>query len=179
MIGSDAMNTAKTFALGSLLITFGCGQAPEQTAQVASGIARTVNEVVISEGTPVATADLKIEGMSCEMMCGGAIKKALAALPGIADTEIKFHAADGDHAIVTYDASKVNDTQMVEAVQKINDGAYRVLAIGITKQVKGTANITSDPAPTKAADKNAEVSASVQDLIVPGLLGLLSRIVHI
>ena len=173
------MNTVKTLGLSLLLITFACGQAPEQAAQAPSGIARTMNEVVISEGTPVTTADLKIEGMSCEMMCGGAIKKALAALPGIAETEIKFHATDGDHAIVTYDASKVDDSQMVEAVQKINDGAYKVLAIGITKQVKGTATSTSAPAPVKAADKNAEVSASVQDLIVPGLLGLLSRIVHI
>lgn len=173
------MNTAKTLGLSLLLIAFACGQAPEQAAQATAGIARTTNEVVISEGDPVTTADLKIEGMSCEMMCGGAIKKALAALPGIEGTEIKFHAADGDHAIVTYDATKVNDTQMVEAVQKIHDGAYKVLAIGITKQVKGTANSTSDPEPAKAADKNGEVSASVQDLIVPGLLGLLSRIIHI
>lgn len=173
------MKPIKTLVVAATLLALACGQTPQPAAAV-EGVARTVKEVAISEGDPVTTADLKIEGMSCEMMCGGAIKKAIAALPGIAGTEIKFHATDGDHAIVIYDESKVSDAQLVEAVQKVNDGAYKVLAVNITKQVKeSTAGTHSTSAAAEPNTKEGEVSTSVQDLVVPGLLGLLSRIVRV
>ncbi len=173
------MNTLKPFALATLLTALACGQAPQEAGTLATSVARTVKEVTISEGTPVSIADLKIEGMTCEMMCGGAIKKALATLPGIAGTEIKFQTADGDHAIVTYDEGKVSDEQMIEAVQKANDGAYKVLAVDITKQVKeGNAGVHASRSAAEEGSKNADVSTSVRDLVVPGLLGLLSRIVR-
>ena len=60
------------------------------SAAAVAGVARTVSEVAITSGTPVTFADLSVEGMRCEMMCGGSIKKALAALPGVVGTELKF-----------------------------------------------------------------------------------------
>lgn len=175
------MTPSKYPLLTALLLSVACGQAPSPTALTnAADIARTVSEVVITEGTPVTTADLRIDGMSCEMMCGSAIKKALAGLPGIEATDIEFHEGDeADHAIVTYDESKVNDAQMIEAVQKIHDGAYKVLAISITKQVKGEGTTTPAADPAKTGAQDGEVNASVQDVIIPGLLELLSRVVRL
>lgn len=169
--------------LGTILITgaFACGEAVEPTAPVAD-VARTVSEVIISDGTPVTTADLEIGGMTCMMSCGRAVEKALAALPGVSNTTIQFTDGDAaDHAIVTYDEGKVTDAQLIEAIGKVHDGAYKVVAVKITKQVKG------DGAPVEATDEPAagagEGEVSVEETptmdVIPSLLGLLSRLARI
>lgn len=152
---------------------FACSRpAPVQDAT--AGIERLVEEVVISNGVPVTMADLSIEGMSCEMMCGGAIKKALAKLPGVSGTEIQFTEGDErDHAVVTYDESKVTDADMIAAIHELYDGQYKVLAVKITKQVKNAATITDTE---KAAEANQGVSVlSPAVNVLPGILALLSH----
>lgn len=165
------------FAAGLLLI--GCSQgtpAPDALAAIAPEVARTVIEVPISSGAPVTLADISITGMSCEMMCGGSIKKALAQLPGIAGTEIKFVEGDEqDHAIVTYDESKVTDAQMVEAIQKLHDGQYKVMAVSITKQVRGNDSSTGDGA-VKEEEKGVSASIPPTSAILPSVVALLTRI---
>lgn len=160
------------------LVLTGCGHAPEaRVDSVPAGVARSVQEVVIQSGTPVTLADLSIEGMSCEMMCGSSIKKALAKLPGVSATEITFIEGDElDHAIVTYDESKVTDTELVKAVQALYDGQYKVLAVNVTKQVKATSGAS-------AAQGEAKESRSVNaylptEAIVPSILALLTRILR-
>ncbi len=162
--------------LVTLSLLFACGtNAPEQVASEV-GVDRVVKEVIISSGTPVTMADLSIEGMGCEMMCGGSIKKALAAL-GVEGTEIKMNEAEGpDHAIVTYDDKKITDAQMIEAVQKLHDGQYKVVAVSITKEVIGKSA-------SKGQDKTAEVDGEVsvlspREVVLPSILMLLSRILR-
>ena len=154
----------------------GSGEAAEVAADVA-GAARVVTEQVITEGTPVTFADLSISGMSCEMMTRGAIKKALAQVPGVAGTEIKFVEGDeNDHAIVTYDPAQVSDAQLVEAVQKIHDGQYKVVAVAVTKQVKGDGSASEGEEATGANE--AKVNAELPSLRLPSLLELLSLILR-
>jgi copper chaperone CopZ len=161
------------FLFATLLLS--CSQQPDVTTNtIASGVERTVKEVSIGTGEPVTFADISIDGMSCEMMCGGSIKKALAKLPGIAATEIKFVEGDErDHAIVTYDESKVSDAQMIEAIQGLHDGQYKVLAVEITKQVKG--NSTSATGDKNAEDEGVSVIAPAVSLL-PSILALLTQI---
>src|SRR5690606_35889198 len=99
---------------------------------------RTETTVNIASGVPMATADLSISGMSCEMMCGSMIKGALAKVPGVEKAEIAFH--DGDaigHAKVTYDPAQVDDAELARTVQALADGQYKVESIAVVKQVKG------------------------------------------
>jgi copper chaperone CopZ len=157
----------------SLLI--GCSERPAVTVDtLAAGVERTVKEVAITSGDPITFADLSIEGMSCEMMCGGSIKKALAKLPGVNSTEIKFVEGDErDHAIVTYDETKVSDAQMIEAIQKLHDGQYKVLAVDITKQVKNpSASVSREE---NANNKEVSVIAPAVSLL-PSILALLTQI---
>ena len=151
-------------------------EAPSTDVAVA-GVERTVKEVSISDGTPVTFADLSIEGMSCEMMCGGSIKKALAKLPGIAATEIKFVEGDErDHAIVTYDESKVTDSQMIETIQGLHDGQYKVLAVEITKQVTGPAETHSS---VNVKDQKRVSVSSPAIVVLPSILALLTQIMRL
>ncbi|HMC97999.1 MAG TPA: heavy-metal-associated domain-containing protein, partial [Flavobacteriales bacterium] len=123
------------------------------------------------------TADLTIEGMSCEMMCGGSIRKALAAL-GVEGTEIKMSEGDApDHAIVTYNESKVTDAQMVEAIQKLHDGQYTVKAVSITKQVLGSA-ATKNEGPKTEEEKGVSAYSSRTSTVLTGVLAILTRILR-
>jgi len=169
---------ARLFLLTAAAVTllFACGtNAPEPVAAI-PGVERTVKEVAITSGEPVTMADLSIEGMSCEMMCGGSIKKALAKL-GVTGTEIKMNEAEGpDHAIVTYDDSKITDTQMIEAIQKLHEGQYKVLAVTVTKEVKGASTSNSE-AKQEGEDEGVSVSVPKQ-VVLPSILAILSRILR-
>lgn len=151
--------------------------SPETVSSAAAGVTRSVTEVLVS-GTPVTMADLSIEGMTCEMMCGGSIKKALAKLPGVNATDIAFtEDATADHAIVTFDAAQVSEAEIVKTVEALHDGQYKVSAIAITKQVQGApaADATDEP----AEKVQAQVSASLPELVLPSVFGVLSRLLRI
>lgn len=62
---------------------------------------------------------LEIGGMSCGH-CVGAVKKALASLPGVQVDDVQI-----GRATIDYDPAKVQDTQIREAV---DDAGYEVLA---------------------------------------------------
>ena len=59
------MNKPALFILIAALAA--CGEATVQQTETAADVARTVNEVAITSGTPVTLADLSIEGMTCAM----------------------------------------------------------------------------------------------------------------
>ena len=163
--------------LAVAFILGGCSSHTEETATTnASAPARTVAETVISEGTPITSADLSITGMTCSMGCGNMIKSALAKLPGVTNAEVIFNEGDAaNHAIVTYDPAKVSDADMVKAVEGLEDGQYKVLAVGITKQV-----LKTGASEATEAEKSEEVNASVmEDVVVPSLFGLLARLLRI
>jgi copper chaperone CopZ len=175
------MKTHLPILVAILLVISSCGSAPDATdvaAQAAiAGVERVVTEVAISEGAPVTMADLSIDGMSCEMMCGGSIKKALAKLPGVSGTEIKYVEGDErDHAIVTYDPAQVTDAQMVEAIQALHEGQYKVLAVNITKQVLAPGGAAGDANTTKE-DKAVSVR-DASSTVLPSILALLTQILR-
>lgn len=143
----------------------------------AAGIERVVTDQVINAGVPVTTADLAIDGMSCEMMCGGSIKKALARLPGISGTEIAFVEGDErDHAIVTYDPSQVSDAQMIDAIHALHEGQYQVKTVHITRQVLASGEEGASPA---ASGDAASVEVFLpRPAVLPSLVALLSQLLR-
>ena len=175
------MILARILSVVSVISLFACCRPAEvataDSAAAAANIERTVIDTEITSGTPVTFADLKIEGMTCEQMCGGSIKKALAALPGIASTKIDFDGKDGDHAVVTYDPAMVSDEQMIQAIHALHEGQYKVLAVSITKQVK-VEGAAAEEENKGAAEVSAEVQAAAATAvaIVPSIFELLSKI---
>jgi copper chaperone CopZ len=169
------MHSNRLFLAAGIALLMGCSGASNAPEQAAGAIARTVQEVAITSGEPVTIADLSIEGMSCEMMCGGAIKKALAKL-GAQATEIKMSEDDSpNHAIVTYDGARLSDAQLVEAIQALHDGQYKVVSIAITKQVKGGSGSAEQP---KAEEKSVSVLAP-KAIVLPSILALVGRLLRV
>lgn len=153
-----------------------CGEASVPATESAANVARTVSEVAITSGTPVTLADLSIEGMTCAMGCGSTIKSALAKLPGVTDMQVDFTDADqANHVVVTYDPAQVSDADLVKVVQSIHDGMYKVMAVGITKQVLKQG---ASDAPAETTE-DAQVNASLESVALPSLVALLQRLVRI
>ncbi len=176
------MNTMRalpllTFALTMLSCGGGTKSGVDGDTGASGSVQRIVKEVSITAGTPVTIADLSIEGMSCAMMCGGSIKKALAGLPGVNTTEIVFNEEEvRDHAIVTYDDALISDQQMIDAVHKLHNGQYKVMAITITKEVKSNGASMDNAPPGK---EQAGVSVySPGAVVLPSVLALLSIILR-
>lgn len=129
----------KPLSLFAIILLAACGHGPaaDQAADATSPVNRTVQEVVITSGEPMATADMDIGGMTCSMMCVGMVKGALSKVPGVTVAEVEYTEGEElGHAKVTYDPAKVDDAQLVGAVRAIADGQYTVPSIAITKQVK-------------------------------------------
>lgn len=165
----------KTFATLLIIGTIACGQGPAETVAVPANVVRTEKEVAITSGSPTTTADLSITGMTCAMGCGGAIKNALAKLPGVSATEIDFTGAEvANHAVVTFDPARISDAELVEAVQAIHDGQYSVKQVDVVKQVMSTGG-----ADAPAAEQEEEVNASLPTINFPSIAGLLSRLLRI
>lgn len=161
-------------------ILVACSGTPTEhaTQAVAASVERTVEEVPVAGVAPTTLADLSIDGMSCEMMCGGSIKKALAKLPGVHSTEIRFVEGDErDHAVVDFDAAQVSDAQMIEAIQKLHDGQYKVVAVKITKQIptagSGKASAAKEDEPQRVSVLNPA------DLVVPGILAVIAHVLRL
>lgn len=166
-------------AIAVLVLSCGRNAAPvDGAAAVATdGIERIVKNEVITSGTPVATADLRIDGMSCMMACGSSIRKALNKVSGVATTEIVFNEGDeADHAIVTFDPTKVNDNDLIQAVHGLYDGQYKVTAITITNQVK-SASANGGASDVGAEDGGVSVHIPASAWL-PGLVGVLTRILR-
>lgn len=170
------MTVQRILSAAGLALLMGCSGTSIQE-QAASAIERTVQEVAISSGEPVTIADLSIEGMSCEMMCGGSIKKALARL-GVGGTEIRMSEDDSpNHAIVTYNDGQLSDAQMIEAIQALHDGQYKVVAVSITKQVKQGSSGKAESA--KPEKEDAVQVYSPREVVLPSVLAILSRILRL
>jgi copper chaperone CopZ len=167
------MNKLNLFLASALLAAACSGPASTDSTITASRTETTVN---ITDGVPMATADMSISGMSCEMMCGSMIKGALVKVPGVEKADVTFH--DGDaigHAKVTYDPAKVNDADLAKTVQALADGQYKVEQIAVVKQVKG--------APAAEAKATAEpdngAHALMPEVEMPNLVGLLMALARI
>lgn len=166
----------KLVLAAAIALVCACGSAPVADIPASSqATVRIEKEEVISTGTPMATADLSIGGMTCAMGCGHTIKNAIATLQGVENTEVAFENAEVDnHVIVTFDPAKVSDAQLVKAVQDIKNGLYTVKQVEVTKQV-----LSSGASPAAEGEAEDEVNASMQELSLPNIFDLLSGLLRI
>lgn len=81
-----------------------------------------------------SVARLEIEGMMCEVACGGKISKELIEVPGVAHAQIDFDAArDVNFAEVEFDPKRVNPEDLASTVSSIAGGKlYAVKTVDVT-----------------------------------------------
>jgi copper chaperone CopZ len=133
------MNVKKYFVSATILLAgaslvAGCSQAAQE-----AGADATPAEVPItrsemaSSGQERFVATLSIEGMGCEMMCGSKISSTLKGIAGVNSTHIDFKGeGELSYAVVEYDAAVTDEQTMINAVNGLANGHYKVKAMQIT-----------------------------------------------
>jgi len=159
-------------------ILMACNAQPKE--QEAAAQAEQLNiertEEVSPTGQEMHVATLTISGMGCQMACGSKISNTLAGLQGVSTTEIDFiGAGEANSAVVHFDAEKITEQQMIEAVNGMKGGHYEVTSVKLVHYK------ASQPKQPEAAAEDAEegkVSYRQGGLFynLPDFFGVFSRL---
>lgn len=160
------------FLVFSLLVfASSCENSSSATTETADNTEITYADAV-ADGNEKLVASLAIDGMSCEMMCGGKIAKTLKELEGVKDVEIDFTEIDKQSfAIVEYDSKVISEKEMIAAVNAIADGIYKVKAVKVTHYKLAVKD-------AKVKDNNEEV-ASYKPVVRYKLPNIFSALVSL
>ncbi|MFT5010534.1 MAG: copper chaperone CopZ [Saprospiraceae bacterium] len=113
LLNHKTMKVFATLIFSFFLIT-SCNESTSQSSRAVAN-----SSVVIS-----------IQGMTCEKMCGGTVRKGLEKLKGVNSTELAFNPENPiDLVTVNFDSSKVSAEEMKEKVESIAGGIYKVKEI--------------------------------------------------
>lgn len=121
---------------------------------------------------------VEIEGMSCEMACGGSIRMNLKATGAV--DRVKFDFVDGrkiQTAFISYDDSKISERQMLKLIESINEKQFRT-----HKHTTEEISSSSDHHPsTKGSEEESskiDVSDMSPSIELPNLFDLLRNLVR-
>jgi copper chaperone CopZ len=107
------------FSLLGLFVA--CNSTPETIVLRREKGVKALKKKVI--GTKNMTTE--IEGMTCEMGCGGSIRKALKETGGVERVQYDFvEGRKKQVAVVTYDAAKIDAQKMLQLIQSINEKQF-------------------------------------------------------
>lgn len=139
-----------------------------------------ITQTVVKGDVEKTTAKIALKGMSCEKMCGSMIKKCLKGIDGITDANIDFDPQrQDDFATVEFEPKKVTEKEMIAAIQKLNNGAYKVQSIEIiTSEVTYEKLETEEPLDKTKKEKGAKVTAfHTPSFQVPNIFGVLAKFI--
>lgn len=132
---------------------------------------------VVKLGEPKTTATLSIDGMMCEMACGGKIRKELESIEGVSLASIDFEDERPlNMAMVEYDPAKVDENKLIATVNQIADGKlYSVKSVEVVQYERKEINSNS----SKKSDGEEEVSFDVQRVFkFPDVFHLLEKLIR-
>lgn len=110
-------------ALAAVLFV-GCKDTSKDgTIEETPGSDTVTDSTMVKETASLETASFNIEGMSCSIGCASVIEKKLAGLEGVQEAKVDF---ENKTATVSFDAAKQSPEKLVETVEGIADGAYKV-----------------------------------------------------
>lgn len=85
-------------------------------------------------------ANFEIEGMVCEHGCKGVIEKEMNKVKGITAFDIDFENATAE---VFFDNSTITSKEIINQVEAINDGIYKLTLVKEYKQMNAKESLPS------------------------------------
>lgn len=177
------MNKLKILLLAALSAgVYACSSSTEQQVTDANGV-KITRSVVKDADEAKCTAKIAVDGMSCSKMCTGAIAGCLKKMDGVKVADVYFDEArkTDDFATVEFDDQKVTEKEMIAAIEKLNDGQYKVKSVEI---------VVSEVSYEKIEDKNEKKDEPVKSgsgkvtalnnicVAIPSVFSLLKRFTH-
>jgi Cu+-exporting ATPase len=115
---------------------------------------------------------VEIEGMVCEMGCGGSIRKDLKAAGGVSDVTFDYKEDRNTNFVaVTYDSQRITEQEMIERLSNLNDGQFTV---GEKESEEFQVEKSNEKNEAKSSEDSKIDVASSSGFEIPNLLDLLS-----
>jgi copper chaperone CopZ len=122
-----------------------------------------------------AVLTMEVEGMTCEMGCGGSIRKELKATGGVERVKFDFvEGAEKQKTYVYFDEAKVSEKDLKEIITTMNEKQFT-----ISSSKKEKVDKTTDAAESKSnsSDEAAVVNMNEDNFQLPNLVGILKDLV--
>lgn len=137
---------------------------------------KVVETVAVVNPNQILT--MEIDGMVCQMGCGGSIRKGLKGTNGVASVEFDFEEERKTNiAKITYDKSIVSSEELVKVVSKLNDGQFLVGTISFEDYI-APAKATKTSTVKKHTEEKPNVEVSSTSLKFPNLFDLFSGLLN-
>ena len=152
-------------SLGVILSACSTDVAPENTPET--------EEIATAEVQPNQVLTMEIDGMVCQMGCGGSIRKGLKGTNGVASVEFDFEEERKTNiAKIAFDKSIVTSEQLIKVVADLNDGQFLVGTVSFEDvAVSVKSNKTKK---LKDGDNSSKVDVSSSTIKFPNLLDVFS-----
>ena len=139
--------------------------------------AKEVPVKVIPTASEGAEATLFIEGMSCQRMCVSKIEKTMADLEGVESLEIDFNAdRDVDICSVKFDQDVISEQEMIEAVQGIAGGVYKVKEVEVKKNVESAVSTQSTRSKKGTSVFRTQGKGKDHNFRIPNIFDVLKKL---
>ena len=103
------------------LVLLACDQV--KTAEKTDDKVQTPKEKVVAN----KMLTFEIQGMSCEVMCGGSIRQKLSETNAVEKCDFDFEDERKTNIVtVSYDQKKTTPKEIIKIVTKMNDGQFKV-----------------------------------------------------
>jgi len=117
---------------------------------------------------------LELKGMSCEMGCGGSIRKELKATGSVARVEFDFvEGKKTQTAKISFDSNKLSEAEMVQIITSMNDKQFTVKKTS-SENISSSATTPTNSTPDS---EEAKVKITSSSFVLPNLFDILSRII--
>lgn len=156
--------------ISSLIILGSCSSEPA-VKHLRTERVSTEKKVAV---VPNHILTMEVEGMTCEMGCGGSIRKELKSTGGVSRVEFDFvEGRKVQSARISYDDKKISQQEMLKIVTTMNDKQFKV-GKSSTENLDQSLNSCNESTPD-CEEQNVEISES--EFAIPNLIDILSGII--
>lgn len=158
------------WVLSISLVAFACQEEKGLDKKVK--ISKEIAEVPVEVNTVM---ELDVEGMTCEMGCGGSIRKALKDTKSVNQVSfVEFDAdKDANKAVIRFDRNKITADKIVNLIQEINENQFTVSNVKTeTVDVAASSSVQED-AKTSTSEKS-KVNMEVSSVELPNLFEIFT-----
>jgi copper chaperone CopZ len=115
-----------------------------------------------------------IEGMSCEMACGGSIRTNLRSTGAVARVQYDFEEGrDVQTAFISFNDEKISEEEILSIIETINEKQFKTHNHS-TQEINSGENTPNSP----ADNGSSKVDVAEGNYRIPNLFHILSNIIH-
>lgn len=131
----------------------------------------------VAEVTPNKVLTLDIEGMECEMACGGSIRKSLIETGAVSRVQfVDFDMNQETNSTKVYfDDSKISQEKIISIINKLNKNQFLVSSTQIDDYTEGSVEENKSTSSKETQKPSAEVSSRIIE--IPNLLDMIRSII--